>query len=154
MRHWEPKVGDSIGVKYHSFDPIKIPASIEQIVKISPIAQQITLSNDRRYKKSTGLSYYEIRFDDLKSHLCTIEEAQTLIAAWTEKQEQRADAEREYQKSPEAQIARISHQAAIAALDIIISNGYGEDFEGGLDVLSEEIAMLVSQYLESKLYGR
>jgi hypothetical protein len=150
MKDWEPHLGDSVGVKYHSFDPIKIPASIEQIVKISPIAQQLTLSNGRRYKKTTGISYFEIRFDDIKSHICTLEEAQTLIAAWTEKQQQSL-ATKNHLKHKKAQIDRISHQAAAAALDIIISNGCGDDFEGYLDVLNEEIKTLVSRYLESKL---
>lgn len=99
MKNWTPKIGDRVGVKYHSADFSKKLASIETVERVSPTGIQVTLSNGRKYKNTRGDFYYEVRHSD-PGCICSIEEAEELIAQQTARQQQDEEAKEIYQQSP------------------------------------------------------
>lgn len=150
MKNWTPKIGDRVGVEYHSADFSRKLASIETVERVSPTGIQVTLSNGRKYKNTRGDFYYELTHSD-PSRICSIEEAEELIAQQTARQQQDEEAKAIYQQSPKAQRQRISNLAANDAIARIADEGYGVDSEGRIDVLHDEIQKIVERYLENKL---
>lgn len=138
--------GCDIGVIYEGFMQKK--PRIEKVKSLSPKGY-VTLETGERFTPNGYRIGDRELADGRYTRLCSVEQAQEVIAQNEFKQQEKEERLRQWKESPEGKREDAVRSAVAAAIKVLNERGWYHDIDGKYDVMEKRIEYEIKQFVEA-----